>query len=50
MEEMEPMIIRWSHFLDEANHRALDLRKLVGKTEGLSRRMEALYQQYQNRD
>ena len=47
MEEMEPMMIRWSHFLDEAHHRALDLRKLVKKADELGDRMEALYQRYQ---
>jgi hypothetical protein len=34
---MEPMMIRRSNFLDEAKHRALDLRKLVEKTEGSAR-------------
>jgi hypothetical protein len=47
---MEPMMIRWSHFLDEAQHRALDLRKLQKKTEGLGERMEALYQRYQEQN
>jgi hypothetical protein len=47
MEEMEPIMIRWSHFLDEAKHRALDMRKLVKHAEGLGERMEALYRKYQ---
>jgi hypothetical protein len=50
MEEMEPLMIRWTHFLEEAHHRALDIRKLVKKAEGLSERMEALYQQYQEQN
>lgn len=49
MEQMEPMLIRWSHFLDEAKHRALDMRKLMEKTDGLHERLEALYQQYLER-
>lgn len=47
MEQMEPLMIRWSHFLDEPEHRALDLRKLKDKLEGLDEKIEALYQQYQ---
>jgi hypothetical protein len=46
-QEMEPMMKRWSDFLDDAHHRALDLRKLVKKDDGLGERMEALYQRYQ---
>lgn len=47
---MEPMMIRWSHFLDEAKHRALDMRKLMKKAEGLGERLEALYQRYQEQN
>lgn len=43
-------MIRWSHFLDEAQYRALDLRKLVKKAEGLGERMEVLYQRYQEQN
>jgi hypothetical protein len=50
MEEMEPLMIRWTHFLEEAHDRALDIRKLVKKAEGLSERMEALYQRYQEQN
>jgi hypothetical protein len=50
MAEMEPMMIRWSHFLDEAQHRALDLRKLMEKADGLGDRLEALYQKYQEQN
>lgn len=50
MEEMEPIMIRWTHFLDEAHHRALDLRKLVEKADGLGERMEELYQRYQDQN
>jgi hypothetical protein len=50
MAEMEPMMIRWSHFLDEAHHRALDMRKLMKKAEGPGERSEALYQRYQEQN
>ena len=50
MAEMEPMMIRWGHFLDEAQHRALDLRKLMEKADGLGERLEALYQKYQEQN
>ncbi len=50
MAEMEPLMIRWSHFLDEAHHRALDLRKLMKKADGLGERMEALYQRYRGQN
>lgn len=50
MAETEPMMIRWSHFLDEAQHRALDLRKLMEKADGLGERLEALYQKYQEQN
>lgn len=43
-------MIRWSHFLDEAQHRALDLRKLMEKADGLGERLEALYQKYQEQN
>jgi hypothetical protein len=43
-------MIRWSHFLDEAQHRALDLRKLVKKGDGPGERMEALYRRYQEQN
>lgn len=49
-EEMESMLKRWSDFLDEAQHRALDLRKLVEKGDGLGERMEALYRRYQEQN
>lgn len=50
MKEMEPLMIRWSHFLDEAQHRALDMRELMKKAEGLGERLEALYQRYQEQN
>jgi hypothetical protein len=46
-EEMEPIMKRWSDFLDEVHHRALDLRKLVNKADGLGGRIESLYRRYQ---
>jgi hypothetical protein len=50
MEEIEPLMIRWTHFLEEAHHRGLDLRKLVEKSDGLGERMEALYKRYQEQN
>lgn len=47
-EQMESKFVRWSNFLDEVNHRGTDMRKLVKKNEGLTDKMEALYQRYQN--
>jgi hypothetical protein len=46
-EEMEKRSIRWSHFLEEAKYRALDLREFAAKSEEVGERFEKLYQQYQ---
>lgn len=46
-EEMEKRSIRWSHFLEEAKYRALDMREFAAKSEEVGERFEKLYQQYQ---
>lgn len=42
MEVVEPRMIRWKHFVDEAKHRGLDLSEFVKKAAGLRAQVEAL--------
>lgn len=49
-EEMLPLMMRWSHFLDEVKYRGLDMRKFIMKMDGLGERLEELYQQYQQQN
>lgn len=46
-DEMERIIIKWSNFLDEANHRGTDMKRFVAKLKGLDERLEQMYQEYQ---
>ncbi len=49
-EEMLPLMMRWSHFLDEVKYRGLDMGKFMMKMDGLGERLEELYQRYQQQN
>jgi len=49
-DELEKRWIRWSHFLDEANYRAFDLKEFREKAEAVGERLEELYEKYQAQD
>jgi hypothetical protein len=49
-EEMLPLMMRWSHFLDEVKYRGLDMREFIMKMDGLGERLEELYQRYQQQN
>lgn len=47
-EQMEELLARFTHFLEEMQFRGIDMREWVSKLEGLKVRLETLYKKYQS--